>query len=873
MEVGETMQLLIFNEYEELKTILSHNGSVGNEDVCPFWDASHLEEINGENTFEFSLPGNHSKAEHVVKKNKAGFIDEDDNFQLFEITRVEEEHNDTQEKRVYARHVFYELKDAERIGDVRPTDNTATQALTSALDGTNWIVGTVANLGLNSTTFYRENPLSAIHKVVDAWGGELRFRIVTVGNAVSGRFVDLLARRGAETGHSFEYGRNVESITKTEYTGDTKTAMYGYGKGEKSGTGFTRRITFEDIGWAVAGGDPVDKPLGQDWVGDEDALKDNGRVIKSKSALSFDGVDDYVLLSSNGFGTFNNQSFTIETWVKLPDLSGDKVLFSYDYTSHNLPYYACHLRIMASGIYLGYNLSGTIISTVTSFNTLKVENINTWTHISATFTSGVQKIYVNGEEVFGTTNAGVITYYNQEVWLGRGNFGGYFKDYLDDVRIWNVARTQAEIQADMNLELIGNETGLVGYWKFNEGTGTTALDSTANGNDGAINGATWVEDDSSPMLKRINRFGDFEDSEEEDKVILLEKTWNTLQKAKEIPTNYKMKAVDMEHLVNQFGESMDHTAVRLGDTNFAIDNEYNPVMQFTVRVIKVKNYIGEPERRELEHGNFLPLFTNDSEFERIKAKVNNQSGVWDDTTVTDSNFPDTTPEVPTNFSATGIFRTAQLKWDYAAISYIAAYEVYASTIAGFTPDTANLVFRGKTGGIVHEGSVNTMYYFRIRAINHHGTASGYANEISASTVRITEADITPQIITNQLIAEDAEIDFAKIANVEITDAEITGTLSANLIRAGILESESGETQFNLDDGTFSLADGKLKFDGTTLNTEGQIEFTDSGAVVAWISGQNLYIKNVRVTEGAIIGNHKIEKYNNDITLVKWVGEG
>jgi len=35
----------------------------------------------------------------------------------------------------------------------------------------------------------------------------------------------------------------------------------------------------------------------------------------------------------------------------------------------------------------------------------------------------------------------------------------------------------------------------------------------------------------------------------------------------------------------------------------------------------------------------------------------------------------------------------------------------------------------------------------------------------------------------------------------------------------------------------------------------------------------LYIKNVQVTEGAIIGNHKIEKYNNDITLVKWVGEG
>jgi len=215
----------------------------------------------------------------------------------------------------------------------------------------------------------------------------------------------------------------------------------------------------------------------------------------------------------------------------------------------------------------------------------------------------------------------------------------------------------------------------------------------------------------------------------------------------------------------------------------------------------------------------------------------------------------------------------QLKWEYDTSSFIAAYEVYASTIASFTPDHGNLVFRGKTGGFVHEGETNTTYYFRVRSINHQGTTSAYTSEVSVSTVRITEDDITPEVITNSLIAANAAIDFAKIANVEITDALISGTLSANLIRAGILESESGETKFNLDDGTFSLADGKLKFDGTTLNTEGQIEFTDSGAVVAWISGQNLYIKNVQVTEGAIIGNHKIEKYNADITLVKWVGEG
>ena len=44
----------------------------------------------------------------------------------------------------------------------------------------------------------------------------------------------------------------------------------------------------------------------------------------------------------------------------------------------------------------------------------------------------------------------------------------------------------------MNQTLNGNEPGLVGYWKFDEGTGTTTADATSNGNDGTISGAIWV---------------------------------------------------------------------------------------------------------------------------------------------------------------------------------------------------------------------------------------------------------------------------------------------------------------------------------------------------------------------------------------------
>ena len=62
------------------------------------------------------------------------------------------------------------------------------------------------------------------------------------------------------------------------------------------------------------------------------------------------------------------------------------------------------------------------------------------------------------------------------------------------VQIWNTALSQSEIQNYMNCPPTGNESGLVGYWNFEEGSGTTALDQTSNGNNGTINGATYDTD-------------------------------------------------------------------------------------------------------------------------------------------------------------------------------------------------------------------------------------------------------------------------------------------------------------------------------------------------------------------------------------------
>jgi hypothetical protein len=72
--------------------------------------------------------------------------------------------------------------------------------------------------------------------------------------------------------------------------------------------------------------------------------------------------------------------------------------------------------------------------------------------------------------------------------------GEQFKGIIDDISIWNVARTQAQIQTDMNSTLAGTETNLVGLFNFNQGIGggdntglITAIDGTVNNNHATLN--------------------------------------------------------------------------------------------------------------------------------------------------------------------------------------------------------------------------------------------------------------------------------------------------------------------------------------------------------------------------------------------------
>ena len=124
-----------------------------------------------------------------------------------------------------------------------------------------------------------------------------------------------------------------------------------------------------------------------------------------------------------------------------------------------------------------------------------------WVHVAATRdrAAGEARVYVNGigDPPTTTTQKGSLT---DQPTLSLGctlNDQNHFIGHMDEVRIWNVVRTETEIAATMRQRLTGREPGLVAYWRFDDRGGPTAVDSSPAKADATIAGMLeWVVSDA-----------------------------------------------------------------------------------------------------------------------------------------------------------------------------------------------------------------------------------------------------------------------------------------------------------------------------------------------------------------------------------------
>ena len=217
-------------------------------------------------------------------------------------------------------------------------------------------------------------------------------------------------------------------------------------------------------------------------------LNKNGAVISPASgntnALDFDGSDDYISLPA---AVYFNGDFTIECWVyprsfgnwaRIIDFGNgagsNNVLLSYTYGTSGAP-----------GFYVEGN----------QFAASQTLALNQWSHIAATLSGSTATIYINGIAAGTSVFPVPANVIRNNCYIGQSNWNGdaYADAVFDELRIWNTARTQADIQSTMNTELAGNEPGLVAYYNFNQGvagginTSVTSLtDKVTSINDGTL---------------------------------------------------------------------------------------------------------------------------------------------------------------------------------------------------------------------------------------------------------------------------------------------------------------------------------------------------------------------------------------------------
>lgn len=203
----------------------------------------------------------------------------------------------------------------------------------------------------------------------------------------------------------------------------------------------------------------------------------------AQNGLHFDGSNDYVQTTFGGVPGSINRTF--EAWIYL-NSSPTSNMAILDYGQNAVGSRNTFMVTGSGG--LSYFSGGTNANISSPVNAVPVGQ---WVHVAFALNNGIGYLYINGLQVHTGNLSTVNTPSAANVTIGQRVSGGSipFEGIIDEVRVWNVARTQQEIATFMDNDLCGIPANLIAYYKLDEGLAggannavTTTVDEVANAN-------------------------------------------------------------------------------------------------------------------------------------------------------------------------------------------------------------------------------------------------------------------------------------------------------------------------------------------------------------------------------------------------------
>jgi len=236
-----------------------------------------------------------------------------------------------------------------------------------------------------------------------------------------------------------------------------------------------------------------------DAAGNISSASSNSVTLRIDYALDFDGTNDNV--SANGVATeldsSTNLPLSVSAWVYPENGTKEQLIFGF---------YKNNAFANGPSVWFGgNNYKFAHWDSLTTVHSSSTYAINKWHHVVLTIGSDRNGVlYVNGSSAAtfsGVFNSGGLDMFSIAVDYdssggSAGNKSQYFDGKIDEVAVWNVALNAADVtalynsgnglKASANSGNYDNSGDLVGYWKFNEGTGSTLTDNTSNSNNGTL---------------------------------------------------------------------------------------------------------------------------------------------------------------------------------------------------------------------------------------------------------------------------------------------------------------------------------------------------------------------------------------------------